>query len=129
MNKTIKYFKTQKNKLINNYINNNKTLINLEKKQSILQDKREDCKRKKCYKFYRDKIKEDKKFEKEQEKKCPKTMSNNKFYECSKLFYNNNPELKTKYNKFVKCADIKCKNITKKMKQISNKIELYIKKQ
>ena len=52
-------------------------------------------------------------------------MSNYKFYKCSELFYKNNPKLKTKYNKMLKCVDIQCKNISKKIKQINNEIQLY----
>lgn len=111
MNKTIKYFKTEKKKLLNKIsINNKKKLISLEKKETILRNKIEKCKKTKCSKLYKEKIKEDKVFEKEQDKQCPKQLNDDEFYECSKLFYNNHPELKIKYNKFVKCGTIKCKN-------------------
>jgi hypothetical protein len=99
----------------------NKILIKLEKKKNILQDKTDNCKKKKCYKFYKDKLEEDKNFEKEQDKSCPKKLSDVKFYECSKVFYDNHPELKIKYNKFIKCGDIKCKQITKKRNEITKK--------
>ena len=123
-NKTINYFKKQKNKLVNkNSINNNNTLIKLEKQESILQNKSEKCKKTKCSKLYKEKIEEDKHFEKEQDKQCPKKLSDDEFYKCSELFYNNHPELKLKYNSFVKCGTIKCKHITKKRKEVSNKIQ------
>ena len=52
MNKTIKYFKTQKHKLINNNKNNNnKNLMNLEKKNIQLLNKHENCKKKNAITF------------------------------------------------------------------------------
>ena len=128
MNKTINYFKKQKKKLLHkNSINNknNKTLIKLEQQQSILQNKSEKCKKTKCSKLYKEKIEEDKHFEKEQDKQCPKNLKNDEFYECSELFNTNHPELKIKYNKFIKCGTIKCKNIINKKKELSNKIQAH----
>ena len=97
---------------------NNKIIHKLVKKEIDLviknAEKRELCKKTKCAKLYKEKKEENKIFEKEQDIKCPKTLSNDKFYDCSKIFYDNNPQLKKKYNEFIKCGDKKCKTKTNK---------------
>jgi hypothetical protein len=124
MKKTLKYFKNQKKKLLNKSSTNTKKIItNLEKQEKMLLDKSEKCKRTKCSKLYKEKEAENKIFVKEQDIKCPKKLSNNEFYDCSILFYNNNPHLKQKYNEFMKCGDMKCKHVTKKRKELNNKIQ------
>ena len=109
---------------------NNKIIRNLENKEINLSikhaEKRELCKKTKCAKLYKEKEEENKIFEKEQDIKCPKTLSNDKFWDCSKIFYDNNPQLKKKYNEFIKCGDEKCKKKTnKKLNKIRNKLMVY----
>lgn len=112
------------NKMKNN--NNNKkeksAILKLEKAEWKVIDEMALCKKTKCAKLYKEKEEEHKIFEKEQNIKCPKKLSNDKFYDCSKVFYDNNQHLRTKFNEFVKCGDKKCKSKTKKIKSIRNKL-------
>jgi hypothetical protein len=91
----------------------------------MLLDKSEKCKKTKCSKLYKEQEAENKIFAKEQDIKCPKKLSDDKFYDCSVLFYNNNPQLKQKFYEFMKCGDMKCKDVTKKRKALNNKIQKY----
>jgi len=105
--------------------NNAAAILKLEKEEWKIIDEIELCNKTKCAKLYKEKEAEHKIFEKEQDIKCPKKLSNDKFYDCSKVFYDNNPQLKTKYNEFIKCGETKCKSKTKKLKSIRDKLLVY----
>ncbi len=82
------------------------------------------CRETKCSKFYKIKEKENKIFEKEQVKQCPKTLSNDEFYKCSDKFYNDSVYKKI-YDKYAKCGETKCKIYKTKLNTLRDKILVY----
>ena len=92
------------------------------KKEDRLLEKLTKCKTRKCAKNGKERVKEEKIFEKEQDKACPQ-KSSNAFYDCSVGFYD-----KSKYKKlsekFVECGNKKCSKERKTLKNYRNKQRL-----
>ncbi len=104
--------------------NMNKNIKNLEKKEDKLQKQLNKCKKTKCSKLYKIKEKEQLIFEKEQDKQCPKTLTNDEFYKCSEKFYNDS-EYKKIFDEYVKCGETKCKIYKKKLHTLRDKLLVY----
>ena len=79
--------------------------INLKKEEPLLK-KLNNCKTRKCKKYNKQKLIEQKHFNKEQDIQCQQ-KSNEEYYNCSEIFYNNS-NYKKIFDKWVKCADKKC---------------------
>lgn len=108
--------------------NNTSTILNdnsFNKEESRLLKKVNNCKTRKCAKINRERIKEGKKFNKEQNIKCPQ-KSSNAFYNCSVDFYDKS-KYKKLFDKYVKCGTKKCfkeKNTLKKLREKYFKLKL-----
>ena len=102
----------------------NKTIKNLEKKEEKILKQLNKCKNTKCFKKFKLKEKENKIFEKEQVKQCPKTLTNDEFYKCSEKFYNDS-DYKKIFDEYVKCGDTKCKIYKKKLHILRDKLLIY----
>jgi hypothetical protein len=101
-----------------------KNIKNLEKKEEKILKQLNKCKKTKCSKIYKIKEKEEKKFNKEQDKQCPKTLTNDEFYKCSEKFYNNS-EYKKIFDDSVKCGETKCKIYKKTLNTLRDKLLVY----
>ena len=101
-----------------------KKIKNLEKREDKLIKQRQKCRETKCSKFYKIKEKENKIFEKEQDKQCPKKLSHDEFYKCSDKFYNDSGYKKI-YDKYAKCGETKCKIYKTKLNTLRDKILVY----
>lgn len=77
------------------------------------------CTRKKCLKLVKKRNSLQKSFEKEQAIKCPQ-KSAKKFYDCSTKFYEGS-NLQKSALKVVKCSNIKCSGIRKKLTALRKK--------
>ena len=97
---------------------------NLVKEENNLLNKLNLCKKTKCGSLQKQYKKQQNLFVKEETKACPKKLSNEKFYECSKVFYENS-YYKKLFDEYNKCSDIKCKTIKNKKNNITNKIIFY----
>ena len=102
----------------------NENIIKLEKQEDKLLNQSTKCKQNKCSKIYKIKERENKIFEKEQDKQCPKTLSNDEFYKCSDKFYNDSGYKKI-YDKYAKCGETKCKIYKTKLNTLRDKILVY----
>ena len=120
--------KQTSNKLINNKPFNNKTRNNLNKKEDTLLNKLESCKKTKCGLLQKDKINSHKIFGKEQNKQCPNTLSNKKYYNCTTKFYEKS-DYKNKFENYAKCGNTKCKKEKKRKTRITKQIISYDMKQ
>lgn len=116
------------NKPSNNKPFNNKTRKHLYKKEDILFNKLESCKKKQCGLLQKDKINSYKVFEKEQNKQCPNTLSTKKYYNCSTKFYDKS-DYKNKLENYFNCIDTKCKYEKKRKSRITKQIISYDRKQ
>jgi hypothetical protein len=96
----------------------------LEKKEDALLKKLDICKTQKCSSLEKQKNKKSKQFEKEQDKACPKKLSNIKFYDCSQVFYDKS-DYKKLFDEYVACTKKKCKKEIQKKKKITKKIIAY----
>ena len=96
----------------------------LVKKENNLLNKLDICKKTKCRSLDKTRKTKQKLYIKEETKACPNKLSNNKFYDCSKVFYENS-DYKKSFDDYVKCTDIKCKTIKNKKNNITNKILYY----
>lgn len=117
------------NKIITNVITNvitskDKKRNLLEKKEDSLLKKLELCKKTKCSSLQQKKNKKSKQFEKEQDKACPKKLSNTKFYDCSKVFYEKS-DYKKLFDEYVACTKKKCKKERQKKKKTTKHIIAY----
>ena len=121
-------YKSKSNKSINNKSINNKTRKNLYKKEDTLFNKLESCKKTKCGSLQKDKLKLGKVFKKEQNTRCPNTLSDMKYYNCSTKFYDKS-DYKNKLENYFNCIDTKCKNEKKRKSRITNQIISYDRKQ
>jgi len=102
----------------------NKNIKKLEKKENELLKQRQKCRETKCSKEFKLKEKKNKIFEKEQDKQCPKKLSNDEFYKCSDKFYNAS-EYKTIYDDYAQCGENKCKSYKKKLHTLRDKLLAY----
>ena len=121
-------YKSKSNKSINNKSINNKTRKNLYKKEDTLFNKLESCKKKQCGSLQKDKLKLGKVFKKEQNTRCPNTLSTKKYYNCSTKFYDKS-DYKNKLENYFNCIDTKCKQEKKRKSRITNRIISYDRKQ
>ena len=85
----------------------NTNIRKLEKDEDKLLKQLNKCNKTKYSKKNKLKEKENKIFEKEQDKQCLKTLTNEEFYKCSEKFYNNS-EYKKIFDEYVKCGENKC---------------------
>ena len=95
---------------------------NLEKEEPLLK-KLNNCKTRKCKKYNKQKLIEQKHFEKEQDIQCQQ-KSDEEYYNCSKIFYDNS-NYKKIFDKWVKCTDKKCvkeKNELNKFRDMQSSI-------
>jgi len=102
----------------------NKNIRKLEKQEDNLINQMQKCRETKCSKKFRIKEKEEKIFEKEQDKRCPKNLTNDEFYNCSKKFYKNS-EYKKIYDEYAKCGETNCKIYKKKLHSLRDKLLVY----
>jgi len=93
-------------------------MVSFNKKESRVLKKLNRCKTRKCAKLNKERLKEQKGFEKEQDKECPQ-KSSTAFYECSVNFYNKS-KYKKLYDEFVKCGRKKCSKERKTLKKLWN---------
>jgi hypothetical protein len=100
--------------------------LSVDKKEVRILKKITQCKNKKCSKLNKIRAKEEKIFEKEQDKKCQQ-KSAKAFYDCSDVFYENS-KYKTLFNNFIKCGNEKCSKEMKTHKKYRDKnFEKYMK--
>ena len=102
-----------------------KNIKNLEKKEEKILKQLNKCKKTKCSKIYKIKEKEEKIFNKDQDKQCPKTLTDDEFYKCSEKFYNNS-KYKKIFDENVKCGETKCKIYKKKLNTLRDKLLLSV---
>jgi hypothetical protein len=100
--------KTQKSKSKN-------TMDDLFKKEKPYLLKINKCKTRKCLTHNKNRLKEYKKFIKEQDKQCPQ-KSNEEFYNCTDKFYENS-EYKKLFDKWVKCGKKMCGKEIEELRQ------------
>ena len=108
------------NKIDNKIINKN--IKNLEKKEEKIEKQLYKCKETKCSKNIKEK--EENIFVKEQDKQCPKTLTDVKFYKCSEKLYNDS-KYKKIFDEYVKCGETKCKIYKKKLYTLRDKLLVY----
>ena len=82
----------------------------------MLQKNVDSCMKKRCKTIFNKKNTELLLFEKEQDKQCPKTLSDMDFYDCSTVFYNSS-DYKKVFEQYSTCKNAKC--ITEK-KNLAN---------
>jgi hypothetical protein len=101
--------KTQKSKMKKLLRSKQSTINNMDnffsQEKSYLK-KIDKCKTRKCLTHNKKRLKEYKKFIKEQDKQCPQ-KSNDEFYNCTNKFYENS-EYKKLFDKWVKCGKKMC---------------------
>ena len=98
-------YKTRKNKTRRNKTRRNKTRKGeaFKIKKSKVDIKFDLCEKKYCTDLTKDK----KQYEKEQAIKCPKSLSNMKFYDCTKLLYEPS-NYKKLFDKNIECTKQYC---------------------
>jgi hypothetical protein len=101
-----------------------KNIKNLENKEEKMLKQLNKCKKTKCSKQFTIKEKENKIFVKQQDKQCPKNLTNDEFYKCSEKFYNDS-EYKKLFDDYVKCGDTKCKIYKNKLHTLRDKLLVY----
>ena len=101
----VKRNKTRGNKTIRNKTRRNKTIIKggaWKVKKTKIDIKFDACEKKYC----KDLTKDKKLYEKEETKKCPKSLSDMEFYECSKMYDTSN--YKKMFDKNTECTKQYC---------------------
>ena len=78
-----------------------------DKKLEMLQKNVDSCMKKRCKTIFNKKNTELLLFEKEQDKQCPKTLSDMDFYDCSTVFYNSS-DYKKVFEQYSTCKNAKC---------------------
>ena len=101
-----------------------KARVLLDKKENVSLKKLNSCKKTKCAKLYRRKLRASKKFDKEQEISCSKIRSDKKYYNCTEKFYDSS-SYKNIFDEYAECVRTKCKKEKLKHIQTFNNIVKY----